>query len=59
MKNIVMVSLLALLVSGCAPLIIGSAAGVGVYRYEKCSKWVDTKYGPKKVWSCRHLLRGS
>lgn len=51
-KTIPIVLLFALSLGGCAPLIVGTAAGVMVYRHE-CYRWVETANGLQRVWVCR------
>jgi hypothetical protein len=54
--KIILIIALALMVSSCAPLVIGGVTGVVVHRYDKCVKWIHTPYGDRKVWLCKHFL---
>lgn len=56
--KIVGIIILGLMLSGCAAVAVGGAAGYGVYRYNKCERWVDTSFGPRKVWVCKHYIGG-
>ena len=51
MRNLIAIFLLAGMLGGCAPLIVGTAAGVIAYRHE-CYRWTDTPYGLQRVWVC-------
>lgn len=58
MSKIIIIITLGLMLSGCGTLAVGAAAGVATYRYNKCSHWVMTPYGQRKVWTCQHVLHG-